>query len=241
MKLLYAMVLMIASGFPLLVHAYDWTGFYAGINAGYAISDKDVRITGDNSPGGTQAAQAAGSIPTKVDVDDDGFIGGIQVGYNWQAETYVWGLEADIAYVDIGETTAVPNNDAGWIVTQTTVSRDLDWLATIRGRAGKLLSPDLLAYATAGVAFGDATQSVSVGTTDVGTSFSSADELIGWTLGVGSEWSLTNNITLKGEYLYFNLDIHMPEAHMPGANQVYQQANTDFEGHIVRIGLNMKF
>ncbi len=72
---------------------------------------------------------------------DDGFVGGVQLGYNWQANPVVYGLEGDISLSD---------------------SDSVDWLASARGRLGYLILPSLLVYATAGLGL------VSDGDTEAG-------------------------------------------------------------------------
>lgn len=68
-----------------------------------------------------------------MDADgDDGFVGGAQLGYNWQANQIVYGVEADIS---------VSGGDV------------IDWLGSVRGRLGYLILPSVLIYGTAGVGF----------------------------------------------------------------------------------------
>jgi outer membrane immunogenic protein len=78
----------------------------------------------------------------KIDTDhDDGIVGGVQLGYNWQANQFVYGVEGDIS---------VSNSDS------------IDWLGSLRGRLGYLIQPNLLVYGTAGLGF------VSASETDTG-------------------------------------------------------------------------
>src|SRR5215472_16700804 len=81
----------------------------------------------------------------------DGVVGGGQLGYNWQSRQFVYGLEADISAADIGisETFVVP-------AAVLNASASIDWLATMRGRAGVLVQPNLLVYSTAGLAIAHA-------------------------------------------------------------------------------------
>ena len=72
---------------------------------------------------------------------DDGLVGGVQLGYNWQASHIVYGVEGDISLSG---------------------SDSIDWLGSVRGRLGYLLLPNLLIYGTAGVGL------VSGGDTDSG-------------------------------------------------------------------------
>jgi outer membrane immunogenic protein len=94
---------------------------------------------------------------------DDGFLGGVQLGRNWQAGYVVYGLEADISLSGIDDT---------------------DWMATVRGRLGYLISPGILLYGTAGLGLVD----VHGAEADV-------------VYGLGVEGSLTPAATLRLEYL----------------------------------------
>ncbi|MFD2222462.1 outer membrane protein, partial [Microvirga arabica] len=67
------------------VPVFTWTGFYVGVNAGYGWSNDDFD-----------------SVDLADEDDDGGFVGGAQVGYNYQIGSFVVGLEGDIQYADFG-------------------------------------------------------------------------------------------------------------------------------------------
>jgi outer membrane immunogenic protein len=115
----------------------------------------------------------------------DGIIGGGQIGYNWQRDKWVFGLEADIqgsgqkgsgSAICAGGTAAIlnsacslghagdtiPFNVPAFPVTDT-LSEKLDWFGTVRGRVGPTITPTFLAYLTGGLAYGNvsATNTVS--------------------------------------------------------------------------------
>ena len=76
------------------VPVFTWTGFYVGANAGYGWQNND-----DSSifvPAGTFGPGTVGGTITYADDEGDGFVGGGQVGYNYQIGSFVLGLEADI-------------------------------------------------------------------------------------------------------------------------------------------------
>ena len=115
---------------------WSWAGPYVGVNAGAAW-----RNTTFTNP------DAFGTIVADPIWTDHGtsFIGGAQFGYNWQTTQWVYGIEADIDW-------ASGKSSATTIGGDTANSR-MNWLSTVRGRAGILVSPQLLAYLTGGVAF----------------------------------------------------------------------------------------
>lgn len=158
---------------------YNWTGFYVGGNVGYSWG----------SSGSTLALTALGaSTPlyaASTRFDMNGVIGGAQIGYNWQWDRWVFGLEADIdasgqaghgsaacaggsatvlsslcAVGHFGDTT--PFNVAAFPVNQA-LAESLDWFGTVRGRIGPTITPTFLAYVTGGLAYGEVGSSSTVG------------------------------------------------------------------------------
>src|SRR5262249_54451845 len=102
---------------------YSWTGFYIGGHAGAGWS-------GDND----QSVAVPGAIaPVTLGGNSDaGFVGGGQLGYNWQfAPNWLVGIEGDVSWADIS------NSGAATVPGATvTMSQDLNWLASVRGRLG---------------------------------------------------------------------------------------------------------
>ena len=162
------------------VPVFTWTGFYVGVNAGYGWQDSN-----DGSvfvPGGTIPGVAGGGTIVYGDDNGDGFVGGGQIGYNYQIGSFVVGLEGDIQYADFG-------GDDRFDFDRDGIADDdfnnSDWFGTVRARAGVAFDRALI-YATGGFAF--------------------ADDATGWTVGGGLEYAFTNNLSAKVEGLYVNLD-----------------------------------
>jgi outer membrane immunogenic protein len=158
---------------------YDWTGFYVGGNVGYSWGNSNSTLTlTDPGTGGT-----LNSASNKFKMD--GVVGGGQIGYNWQRDRWVFGLEADIqatgqagngsavcaggtatvlnsacAVGHIGDT--VPFNVPAFPVTGA-LAESLDWFGTVRGRIGGTVIPTLLVYATGGLAYGEVGVTNTVG------------------------------------------------------------------------------
>ncbi len=208
---------------------YSWTGLYAGVNAGFGwentINNTATPIfcnpVQPQCPGWADTAAAA--VPQKFDTHPLGFIGGGQIGYNFQfASAWVAGVEADFQGANIKGNAIVPNavplSFPFVTVTDTgTGSQKLDWLGTVRGRVGWLPANPLLLYATGGLAYGHVQTAVSFHnqtflapfcqcfTTDGSVSASDTTIRAGWTVGGGLEWMVAPNWSLKGEYLYYDL------------------------------------
>src|SRR5918994_2064988 len=136
------------------VPVFTWTGFYVGVNAGYGWQDNN-----DGSvfvPGGTIPGVAGGGTIVYGDDNGDGFVGGGQIGYNYQIGSFVLGLEADLQWADLGGnngTALVPAayTAAGFLPAGP--ARGIDWFGTVRARAGVAFGQALI-HATGGFAYG---------------------------------------------------------------------------------------
>ena len=89
---------------------YNWSGFYIGVNAGWGWGDNDVTVAPSPDPL-SQAfwnpAFAAGAAPSLFPLKQDGFFGGGQIGYNFQAGMFVFGVEADFQGSNIKDTLTI--------------------------------------------------------------------------------------------------------------------------------------
>ena len=186
---------------PAFMPVYNWTGLYLGINGGYGFGRGRWDSTGRH--------------------DVDGGIFGGTVGYNWQAGQFVYGLEGDLGWTNIGGSTTA--------FCPPGCSTDNTWLATVRGRAGWSFDR-FLPYVTGGLAVGDirARQSGFPGATD--TNF-------GWTLGGGLEFVIAGNWTAKAEYLYVDLGNFVCGLNCNGV----AGDRVSFHTHIARGGVNFRF
>ncbi len=161
---------------------WSWAGPYVGLNAGAAW-----RNTTFTNP------DAFGTISVDPIWTDHGtsFIGGVQIGYNWQTANWVYGLEADFDGAG-GTSSAV-------LVGGPTASSRMDWLSTVRGRAGMLVSPQLLAYVTGGVALAQFSDHWGF---PGFPGFSTNEVRFGWTGGGGLEYMISPRWTVRIEGLY---------------------------------------
>jgi len=264
-----------------------WTGFYAGLNAGGTWSESNSVTTSAGvvqfcrpdqicGAGAEAAAMSALGASGVHSLSNSGFIGGGQIGYNWQFNNvFVVGLEADIQGVagangsaNSASVASVPTPTsarAATIGTALSVTKSLDYLGTVRGRLGYLVTPTLLAYATGGLAYGGVSSSTNIfqsglpGFGNIALAFGSAgdfsDTRFGYTVGGGLEWMFLPNWSAKLEYLYYDLGnvsysggqivdpiLNPTSPIVPPTffiNAV--RATTRFDGHIVRAGVNYHF
>jgi outer membrane immunogenic protein len=99
---------------------------------------------------------------------------------------------------------------AGVLGTAALVDQKLEWFGTFRGRAGILVGPSALLYATGGLAYGSLQTGVTLaGFTPAGVPVSAAvsgsNTRVGWTVGGGAEWKFSPNWSAKIEYLYMDI------------------------------------
>jgi outer membrane immunogenic protein len=144
--------------------AYNWSGWYGGLNAGWvggsgSVSN-DASIVSTSSAPVTAEAMASGATNTAD--KSSGFIGGGQFGYSYQfSQLFVAGFEADIQGLSGAHkqsSSAIPlldhNSNMASVVTNSTTTRDLSYLGTLRARVGVLVVPSFLLYATGGLTYG---------------------------------------------------------------------------------------
>jgi outer membrane immunogenic protein len=146
---------------PIAASAFSWTGFYIGAHAGYGRSDTSVEL----SPGHPNAITffTLGAVVPSLETRPDGFLGGGQLGYNYQQGPIVYGIEADISYSRVRGSTAITTvTDPNLVVSFTNAAEQkLDWFATLRARLG-FTPADSLLYVTGGLAVGRAALSTSL-------------------------------------------------------------------------------
>ena len=193
---------------------YDsWTGFYAGLNAGGTWGNSNLSAT-PADPGTTAffaPCFAAGACPRDYghNTGSSGEFGG-QIGYNWQINTVVLGVESDIQWTDVKSvgSVALTNGANGFVPFTGTASSKLDWFGTTRARLGFLVTPTVLLYGTAGVAYGSVSESFThtFAATAQNVVGSDRETKTGWVAGVGAEWKLQRNWLVGVEYLHMELD-----------------------------------
>jgi len=216
--------------------AYDWTGPYIGLQAGYAWGENDLSANNleDVSPGGGGAGiNGAATIDGEDGTFDlDGFVGGAHAGYNWQTDGLVLGVEGDIEYADLNdEVDILASSGSGVLVGVDEV--EVNWLGSLRLRAGFAVDRALF-YATGGLAVGGAKLTSK---DELGDKF--ADENAtkwGWTIGGGVEYAFTDDLSGRIEYRYTDLgkiDVQSEE------ENVDDEAELAF--HAIRAGLSWHF
>ena len=227
---------------------FTWSGAYAGVNVGYGWG----LATGGLLPDypnlfGLPTAVAGGYVPSTLGVTPRGVLGGGEIGYNYQIGPAVLGVETDFQGSGIRNSNAIAfSGIGGFAPSNATASDQVNWFGTARVRAGYLPLNNVLVYGTGGLAYGNVQESTSlVGVPATSGSWSGAASAtrIGWTVGAGVEWKLTNAISVKAEYLHIDLGSStvrglLTAGAFPGTFLDYRFHNVD---DIARVGVNYSF
>ena len=275
---------------PVVEPPFSWAGFYIGGNVGYswgrATTDQTDTTTATTTtelfrgipatgPSQTTLPGVPGTFPqvattavtglTSGRSNVDGFVGGGQIGYNWQINrNWLLGLETDFqGSAERGSVTvcSVAGCPAGSLIG--TANNRLKWFGTLRGRVAWIPTERLLLYATGGLAYGQLDSDYVTGV--VGTpvlALSSSTTRAGWTVGAGAEGALDRHWSIKGEYLFMDLGrfgggagtgaatttvVDTPLLQAQATIRTTTVAattgsvSTRFFDHILRVGVNYRF
>jgi outer membrane immunogenic protein len=234
---------------------YNWTGFYLGANAGGAWGNSDPRTsTVFNEFGYFDATSvpAVNAVGGSQRINESGVTGGLTAGYNWQAGAAVVGIESDFNYFGPRGSTSGSAlypccAPAGFTINSSTSS---NWLITLRPRAGFLVTPAFLLYATGGLAVANVNAAFNFtdNNSEAAESAAISATRVGWTVGAGAEYALMNGWSIKGEYLHVDLGSSSVTSNnltlFNGAFAVPVNVFThsiDWRSEIARVGLNYKF
>jgi len=197
---------------------YQWTGFYIGGHLGVGRGSTSWESDG------------------RIDMHAAGFLGGGDVGFNYQVGRWVFGIEGDVSRTSIRAVEPCPT---GFFYN---CEAETNWLSTVTGRIGYAYWDRLLVYAKAGVAIANDRDTVVCTTGSKPTvvvlvgcpSRTDSDTKTGWTVGWGSEFGLTPNVSVAGEFSYFNLGSE--HVNLAGTGAEIQR-----DGFMSTIGLRFRF
>ena len=209
----------LAADLPLMTKApprplavYNWTGFYAGAHLGGGWGDKDWVAVGVGPLGSH---------------DISGFIGGGQIGFNYQIGAWVFGVEGDIS----GTTLKGEHVDTTFFGNNIT---EVEWFGTITGRVGYAWDRALL-YVKGGGAWVRDKYTI----TDAGLFFAgAATTKDGWTIGAGLEYAFAPRWSAKIEYNYLDFGSETVTFTTGGGGTFLREV--DQQIHAVKAGLNYR-
>jgi outer membrane immunogenic protein len=220
--------------------AWSWTGFYAGLDGGYSFG-RDPFTQLDPDQGGLSSQTPSVVTPR------GGLFGG-QLGYNWQVNHVVLGLEGDAQWARQDSTSCaitcfffnVTNEFTG-----SSVRQKLDWFATARARIG-WANDGYLLYVTGGPAWGRVHETDTLNFEILPAFAESFDRtLSGSAIGGGIEARVWGSWTAKVEYLHLNLGSMTNIANLPfqtagglAAGPFTLTTTSSVRDDIIRVGLN---
>ncbi len=200
--------------------SFDWSGPYIGIFGAAIAVDGTYDAT-------CTAAVPPCAVPTYTDIEHSGigYAGGVLIGWNYQIDSFVMGIEGDWAFGG-----KVATNDEPGIDTDLSFNN----IATVRARAGFALDNTLL-YFTGGLAAVDMEFGAVMSSTE-----SDSEWVYGWTAGGGLEHAFSDNLSGRIEYLYVGLDD--ADFSMTDDSSTIFDATQSFDDiHMVRVGLTYNF
>jgi outer membrane immunogenic protein len=245
--------------------APNWSGLYVGIYSGIAWADADFRT---NTGAVTSSSYfqfpentASVSETTSGSLGVGARLAGVQVGFNTRMDSWTFGLEGDYGVFSLHASrggSEVPYPALGSMPFKYSAATEIntDWLATIRGRIGLLVQPNVLFFATAGLAitkiqvsnfFRDDAPEQGVG----GSTKNAVKAAL--TFGGGAEWGLSKNWSVKVEYLYFDFGSASTSGLItcgPGGTVICTFFNVtpspystsvDLSSHVARAGVSYRF
>jgi outer membrane immunogenic protein len=201
-----------------MVPVWSWTGFYVGAHVGYGWGRANWNFV-----------QAG----TFVSPSTNGVFGGAQIGYNYQINNIVLGIEADASAADMHGWRSCPN-------PAFTCASRVNFLGSLRGRVGYTFDRALI-YATAGLGIGSFRNRTynAAPVTEFG-SYSSTRA--GLAIGAGVEYAIMPNWTVKAEYMYYHFG---SGTQLAGVGSLAGPGGSDTrirnDVHTVKLGVNYLF
>ncbi len=168
-----------------------------------------------------------------------GGIAGIQVGADYQFDGFILGAVADLALSNIGAKSNFGLGGGG--VAAFAYESTLDYLGTVRVRAGFLPTDNILAYIHGGAAFGRTSPSLGAAIGGIGLDLDEVNRT-GYTIGAGLEYRVTENISIQTEYSYTDLGSNsVGYAAGGGGIPAGTAIDEEVKFHSVKTGVNFRF
>jgi outer membrane immunogenic protein len=211
------------------VRVFNWTGIYIGANTGYGQVNGDAIETASGGLLNGLTVTSSGNA--------NGAVAGGQVGYNYQTGVFVSGVEADYQWSGQSKANSV-GCGIGCTVQEKT---SLTSFGTLRGRFG-IAADRILIYATGGAAYltGSNVTTVNVGIASAPL-LSVSLSGIGWTAGGGIEAAISDNWSLKAEYLYLASSNVTGTGSLPTLFGGTATESIRLHDQIGRVGINYRF
>ncbi len=204
---------------PPPIPVFSWTGFYLGANIGGAWSNGTIT---DNVTGANLSSNSSG------------FIGGGQVGYNWQIDRWVLGVEWDIDGTTISKTSNLVVTPIGTLQA----SANTDWISTLTGRIGYGWDNWLFYFKGGGAWVQNSATLTFTNLAGATASVGATNNNSGWTVGLGGEWAFAPQWSAKLEYDWVGLNNWSPSTSSVIVND---RLNISRNIQMLKAGINYRF
>lgn len=212
--------------------AFDWNGFYAGGHIGGAWGDSRVTLEGESQ---FSVLTTFGEYVVKP----DSFVGGFQAGYNWHVGNLVAGIQGEINFAN-GSDSALTTVRAGNTTYTETAHLRFGTFGAISGRLG-LAAGRWMPYAKVGIAAGQVQTTADL-SFDAFTATGQTNETrVGYLLGGGLDWAISNRWVLQTEYNYIDLGNFVSQSRNPAFDFPFVAQRYTLDMHVVKMGLNYRF
>ncbi len=220
---------------PTVAPVYNWGGIYVGGNVGWGWTNVDATDVGPDFPAGVQNF----ALGTETSLKQNGFLGGAQLGFNYQINQLVLGLEGDFDYTDIKNNQTTP--------LQSGSPYEDPWTATLAARFGWAVDRALF-YGKAGGAWMQEKYDLNAPN---GAAATGTFDRWGWTIGGGIEYAIWDNVTAKVEYDFMDF-ADQNQALTPNATNIAACAGvgpcitgdtnkSQLTASVVKVGVNYLF
>ena len=230
---------------------YDWTGMYIGLNSGVVFGKGHTDVTVPNEAGSYFGPTSVASIDGigERKLEDLGYTGGVQAGFDQQLGPVVFGLVTDFDRFDLNDSDHVLQTYpcCGPSAYQIQNTLETDWLFTLRGRLGFALDR-LLVFGSGGIAVTDLKEHFEF-TDDFGPAQESGfirAARIGWTVGGGLEFAIFDHVSVSAEYLHldFRRKSRVENDFLDNGvlnTSTHMKHSIDLESEIGRVAVNFRF
>jgi outer membrane immunogenic protein len=214
---------------------YNWTGFYVGGHFGAGWGTVESSLTAISAAG-------LGTVPISLPLSShnvNGFLGGGQVGYNWQANPWlVLGIEGSFTGTGIEGT-------GPCVVGLFSCKTEVNWMADVTGRVGVTVGDRALVYVKGGVAWADTDYSATFAPiAGINVTATANDTRVGGLLGFGVEYGFLPNWSAKLEYNYVDFgdeNLNFPISLNGAATGISANVDINQQIHTVKGGINYRF
>lgn len=223
----------------------DWAGSYIGTKMGAALEQFDLTSSAQPSaflnPAQVNVINSAGNQST----NPFGFLTGIEAGYNWKFQHFLFGLETDIQALSNSSkisSNALPYPDGSGNQFVVSSYANNNWLVTARPRLG-IITPYGLVYTTGGLGLTWLQSDFLLSSNKDGFESQKVNTVrAGYVVGGGIETSISQDLSLKAEYLFENYPVTQAQIMnqlIPLGQSMSNSAS--LEGSLITLGLNYHF